>query len=92
MEYYYFCNGDVVLVAVVKFKRKIRKSGGTSAITVPEELLEALNWKLGDTVNTFIEEDRLVVEKAPEPLVKPVEGDFSLQEYTQRNKIRPLDK
>lgn len=52
------------MVAVVKFKRKIRQSGGTSAITVPEELLEALNWKLGDEVNIFIEEERLVVEKA----------------------------
>lgn len=52
------------MVAVVKFKRKIRQSGGTSAITVPEELLGALNWKLGDEVTIFIEEERLVVEKA----------------------------
>lgn len=52
------------MVAVVKFKRKIRVSGGTSAITVPEELLEALNWKLGDEVTIFIDGDRLVVEKS----------------------------
>ena len=48
----------------VKFKRKIRRSGGTNAITVPKEILDALNWKLGDDVEVFIEGSRLVVEKA----------------------------
>jgi len=53
------------MVEPVKFKYKIRKSGGTSAITVPEELLGALNWKLGDNVIIFIDGVRLIVEKAP---------------------------
>jgi AbrB family looped-hinge helix DNA binding protein len=50
-------------MAVVKFKRVIRKSGGSAAIVVPPEILEALNWKIGDKVEVYTENGDVVVKK-----------------------------
>ena len=56
-------NSDKTLV-VVKFRRTIRRSGGSAAIAIPPEVLNALNWKIGDLVELYAEEQKLVVKKA----------------------------
>jgi antitoxin component of MazEF toxin-antitoxin module len=50
-------------VTVVKFNRSIRKSGGSAAIAVPTELMKALNWKIGENVELFADEEKLVIKK-----------------------------
>jgi antitoxin component of MazEF toxin-antitoxin module len=50
-------------MAVVKFKRTIRRSGGSAAIAVPPEILNALNWKIGDSVELYADGEKLVVER-----------------------------
>jgi len=62
---YYFVsirNSDRILV-VVKFRRTIRQSGGSAAIAIPPEVLNALSWKVGDVVELYAEEQKLVVKK-----------------------------
>jgi bifunctional DNA-binding transcriptional regulator/antitoxin component of YhaV-PrlF toxin-antitoxin module len=62
---YYFIsirNSDKTLV-VVKFRRTIRRSGGSAAIAIPPEVLNALSWKIGDLVELYPEEQKLVVKK-----------------------------
>jgi len=51
-------------LVVVKFRRTIRRSGGSAAIAIPPEVLNALNWKIGDLVELYAEEQKLVVKKA----------------------------
>jgi antitoxin component of MazEF toxin-antitoxin module len=41
----------------------IRQSGGSAAVAIPPELLNALNWKIGDAVELFAEEQRLILKK-----------------------------
>jgi len=48
----------------VKFKRKIRRSGASPAITLPNEVLEAVGLKMGDRVNIYVEKSRVVIDKA----------------------------
>jgi antitoxin component of MazEF toxin-antitoxin module len=50
-------------MAVVRFKRRIRKSGGSAAIAIPPELLNALNWKIGDAIELHAQEQELIVKK-----------------------------
>jgi antitoxin component of MazEF toxin-antitoxin module len=50
-------------MAVVKFKRTIRRSGGSAAIAVPPEMLNALNWKIGDLVELYADEQKLIIKK-----------------------------
>ena len=50
-------------LVTVKFKRTIRQSGGSAAIAVPPELLEALNWKIGDSVEIYIDDQKLIIKK-----------------------------
>ena len=50
-------------MAVVKFKRTIRKSGGSAAIAIPPEVLDALGWKIGDTVEIYAEEQNVIIKK-----------------------------
>jgi hypothetical protein len=62
---YYFIsirNSDKTLV-IVKFRRTIRQSGGSAAIAIPPEVLNALSWKIGDLVELYPEEQKLVVQK-----------------------------
>lgn len=54
--------GEKVMV-VVKFNRTIRQSGGSAAIAVPPELLNALDWKIGDQVELYADEQELVIKK-----------------------------
>jgi len=50
-------------MAIVKFNRIIRQSGGSAAIAVPPELLNALKWKIGDHVEIYAEEQKIVIKK-----------------------------
>jgi antitoxin component of MazEF toxin-antitoxin module len=50
-------------MAVVKFKRTIRKSGGSAAIAIPPEVLNALGWKIGDTVEIHAGEQNVIIKK-----------------------------
>lgn len=51
-------------MVVVRFKRTIRQSGGSAAIAIPPEILNALSWKVGDAVEVYAEEQKLIVKKA----------------------------
>jgi hypothetical protein len=48
---------------LVKFKRTIRRSGGSAAIAVPPEILNALDWKIGDSVELYADEQKLIIKK-----------------------------
>jgi antitoxin component of MazEF toxin-antitoxin module len=50
-------------MAIVKFKRTIRKSGGSAAIALPPEILEAMGWKVGESVEVYAEESKVIVKK-----------------------------
>ena len=50
-------------MAIIKFQRTIRRSGGSAAIAVPPEILNALNWKIGDLVEMYANEEKLIVKK-----------------------------
>lgn len=54
---------DKVMV-LVRFKRTIRKSGGSAAIAIPSEVLNALEWKIGDAVEVYVNEQKIIVKKA----------------------------
>jgi bifunctional DNA-binding transcriptional regulator/antitoxin component of YhaV-PrlF toxin-antitoxin module len=62
---YYF--GSILVVvkemAVVKFKRKIRQSGGSASIVIPQEILVALKWKIGDTIDLYTGQQEMIVRK-----------------------------
>jgi AbrB family looped-hinge helix DNA binding protein len=49
---------------IIKFDREIRQSGGSAAITVPKEILRTLGWKIGDQVELYVDDHRIVIEKA----------------------------
>jgi antitoxin component of MazEF toxin-antitoxin module len=51
-------------MVVVRFKRTIRQSGGSAAIAIPPEILVALSWKVGDTVELYADEQKMVITKA----------------------------
>lgn len=51
-------------MALVRFKRTIRQSGGSAAVAIPPEILHALTWKIGDVVELYAEEQKLVIRKA----------------------------
>ena len=50
-------------MVLVKFKRAIRKSGGSAAIAIPPEVLKALKWKIGDVVEIYAEEQKIIIKK-----------------------------
>jgi antitoxin component of MazEF toxin-antitoxin module len=50
-------------MVLVRFKRTIRKSGGSAAIVIPPEVLSALEWKIGDIVEVYAEEQKIIVKK-----------------------------
>jgi len=52
-------------MVLVRFKRIIRKSGGSAAIVIPPEVLNALEWKIGDIVEVYAEEQKIIVKKPP---------------------------
>ena len=48
---------------IIKFDREIRQSGGSAAITIPKEILQTLNWKIGDKVQLYMDDHRIIIEK-----------------------------
>jgi antitoxin component of MazEF toxin-antitoxin module len=53
------------MASLVQFKRKVRRSGGSLAITIPNELLEAAGIKKGDTVILSMNDLRqIIIQKA----------------------------
>ena len=48
---------------LIKFERTIRRSGGSAAVAIPPEMLKALNWKIGNTVEMYIENQTLVITR-----------------------------
>jgi len=63
---YYFISvqsSDKIMV-VVRFRRTLRQSGGSAAIAIPPEILNALNWKVGDVVELYADEQKLILKKA----------------------------
>ena len=51
-------------MTIVKFKRHIRMSGRSAAVSIPPELLDALGLKIGDAVELFIEDEKLVLKRS----------------------------
>jgi antitoxin component of MazEF toxin-antitoxin module len=50
-------------MVTIKFEREIRQSGGSTAITIPKEILKTLEWNLEEKVKIFIEDHRIIIEK-----------------------------
>jgi len=51
-------------MVVVRFRRTLRQSGGSAAIAIPPEILNALDWKVGDVVELYADEQKLILKKA----------------------------
>ena len=47
----------------VEFKIKVVKVGNSLRITIPKEIAEALNLKVGDLVGVSLDDDQIVVRK-----------------------------
>jgi antitoxin component of MazEF toxin-antitoxin module len=50
-------------MVLVRFKRTIRQSGGSAAVAIPPEILHAMGWKVGDVVELYAEEQKLIIKK-----------------------------
>jgi len=48
----------------IKFKRQLRKSGGSAVVAIPKEICDAMELKLDDEVFVKIENKRIVLEKS----------------------------
>jgi antitoxin component of MazEF toxin-antitoxin module len=51
-------------MVIVKFTRTIRQSGGSAAVAIPPEILNALSWKIGDVVELYADEQKLIIRRA----------------------------
>jgi len=47
----------------VYFERKAKRSGGSITVSIPPEVLRALNIEEGDTLLLWVSKGRLIVEK-----------------------------
>lgn len=56
-----YCLGDEKMV--IKFRRTIRKYGGSLTFTLPAELLKAISLGLGDEVDLYLDNGNIIVEK-----------------------------
>ena len=50
-------------MSTIKFKRQIRKSGGSASIALPPEIIEALGWQIGDKVELLVENGSVIIRK-----------------------------
>lgn len=50
-------------MSTIKFKRQIRKSGGSASIALPPEIIEALEWQIGDGVELWVENGSVTIRK-----------------------------
>ena len=48
----------------IKFKRQLRKSGGSNVIAIPKEVCDAIGLKLDDEIFVKLEDKKIVLEKA----------------------------
>ena len=48
----------------IKFKRQLRKSGGSAVVAIPKEVCDAMDLKLDDEVFVKIENKKIILEKA----------------------------
>jgi antitoxin component of MazEF toxin-antitoxin module len=54
------------MTSLVRFRRRIRQSGGSLGVTIPDELLKAAELVKGDMVQVYVNDKRqIIVEKAP---------------------------
>ena len=57
-------DSDFTMSSPIKFERKIRRSGASSTVTIPLEIMRALGWKLGDPVLvSIVPEKGILIEK-----------------------------
>jgi antitoxin component of MazEF toxin-antitoxin module len=50
--------------SLVQFQRRIRQSGGSLGVTIPDELLKAAALKKGDLVNIYLnEKHQIIIQK-----------------------------
>jgi len=47
----------------VKFLRKVRKWGDSVVFSIPREILRALDIKVGDEIEVYVSNNKIVVEK-----------------------------
>ncbi len=47
----------------IKFRRRIRKSGGSNVVALPKEICEALDLKLNDQLVINVENKKIILEK-----------------------------
>jgi antitoxin component of MazEF toxin-antitoxin module len=47
----------------IKFKRQLRKSGGSAVVAIPKEVCDAMELKLDDEIFVKIENKRIILEK-----------------------------
>jgi len=50
-------------MTAIKFKRLIRRGGGSANVALPPEIIQALGWKIGDTVEIWAENGSVIVKK-----------------------------
>ncbi|HIG97069.1 MAG TPA: AbrB/MazE/SpoVT family DNA-binding domain-containing protein [Candidatus Aenigmarchaeota archaeon] len=48
----------------IKFKRQLRKSGGSAVVAIPKEVCDAIGIKLDDEIFIKIENKKIILEKA----------------------------
>lgn len=47
----------------IKFRRRIRKVGGSYMVAIPQEVLRALEFKGNEEVEIFVEDDKIIIKK-----------------------------
>jgi len=50
-------------MTTIKFRRSIRRSGGSASVALPPEIIQALGWKIGDTVEIWAENGSVILKK-----------------------------
>lgn len=51
-------------MSIIKFDRTIRRSGRSSVVAIPPELMKALSWTVGDQVQLSATDKGILIEKA----------------------------
>jgi antitoxin component of MazEF toxin-antitoxin module len=47
----------------IKFKRRVRRAGGSYVVAIPREICQAVRLKPDEEVEIFIEGDKIVIRK-----------------------------
>lgn len=51
---------------LVKFKRKIWRTGNTNVTSIPDPILNALGWKVGTQIHVYLDGNKVCIEKRVE--------------------------